>query len=87
MFHKSKVENLISVFVCIAHSEKVVQDALDTAMEGRTVMVIAHRLSTIRSADTIVVMGRVPGNILEQGASNFKWCLGCAHELFYFRHA
>ncbi|KAI9497326.1 P-loop containing nucleoside triphosphate hydrolase protein [Zychaea mexicana] len=49
------------------HSEKVVQDALDKVMKGRTVLVIAHRLSTIRAADMIVVMGRVPGNIVEMG--------------------
>ncbi|CEP15025.1 hypothetical protein [Parasitella parasitica] len=48
-------------------SEKMVQDALDKLMHGRTVLVIAHRLSTIRKADMIVVMGRTPGNILEKG--------------------
>lgn len=45
----------------------MVQDALDKLMKGRTVLVIAHRLSTIRKADMIVVMGRLPGNILEKG--------------------
>lgn len=50
-----------------AHSEKVVQDALDKIMKGRTVLIIAHRLSTIRAADMIVVMGRTPGNIMEKG--------------------
>ncbi|CAO3592656.1 unnamed protein product [Absidia cylindrospora] len=48
-------------------SEKLVQEALDKLMKGRTVLVIAHRLSTIRKADLIVVMGRVKGNILEKG--------------------
>ncbi|OBZ83069.1 ATP-binding cassette sub-family B member 8, mitochondrial [Choanephora cucurbitarum] len=48
-------------------SEKMVQEALDKLMQGRTVLVIAHRLSTIRKADMIVVMGRTPGNILEKG--------------------
>ncbi|CAO3655748.1 unnamed protein product [Mucor fragilis] len=48
-------------------SERMVQDALDKLMHGRTVLVIAHRLSTIRKADMIVVMGRTPGNILEKG--------------------
>ncbi|KAG2214447.1 hypothetical protein INT47_001003 [Mucor saturninus] len=48
-------------------SEKMVQDALDKLMYGRTVLVIAHRLSTIRKADMIVVMGKTPGNILEKG--------------------
>ncbi|CEG78972.1 Putative ATP-binding cassette, subfamily B (MDR/TAP), member 10 [Rhizopus microsporus] len=49
------------------HSERMVQEALDKLMRGRTVLIIAHRLSTIRKADTIVVMGKVPGNILEKG--------------------
>ncbi|KAJ1903435.1 hypothetical protein IWQ60_012579, partial [Tieghemiomyces parasiticus] len=49
-------------------SEKVVQAALDRLMAGRTVLVIAHRLSTIQNADCIVVMGQVPGHIVEYGS-------------------
>ena len=37
-------------------SEKLVQQALDTLMEGRTTLIIAHRLSTIKNADKIVVL-------------------------------
>uniref|UniRef100_A0A0N4VZF0 ABC transporter domain-containing protein n=1 Tax=Haemonchus placei TaxID=6290 RepID=A0A0N4VZF0_HAEPC len=37
-------------------SERLVRDALDRAMKGRTVLVIAHRLSTIRNADLICVI-------------------------------
>ncbi len=48
-----------------SHSEKVVQEALDRLMQGRTVFVIAHRLSTIRNADRIVVMDK--GAIAETG--------------------
>ncbi|CAM6101080.1 unnamed protein product [Calypogeia fissa] len=48
-----------------AESEKIVQEALDRLMKGRTTVVIAHRLSTIRGADTIAVVQE--GNILEEG--------------------
>ena len=46
-------------------SEKLVQEALERVMEGRTAIVIAHRLSTIKNADIIVVMDK--GEIVEQG--------------------
>ena len=46
-------------------SEKAVQSAIETLMQGRTVIVIAHRLSTILSADKILVMDH--GEIVEQG--------------------
>ncbi|KAJ3285478.1 GTPase-activating protein [Borealophlyctis nickersoniae] len=46
-------------------SEKLVQEALDRAAQGRTTIVIAHRLSTIRNADQIVVMDK--GKIIETG--------------------
>ncbi|KAJ1645301.1 hypothetical protein IWQ61_010329, partial [Dispira simplex] len=50
-----------------SQSEQLVQEALDKLMHGRTVLVIAHRLSTIRNADQIVVLGKVPGHVLEMG--------------------
>lgn len=46
-------------------SERLVQQALQTLMEGRTTLVIAHRLSTIEHANRVVVMER--GRIVEQG--------------------
>jgi len=46
-------------------SERVIQDALERLVEGRTTLVIAHRLSTIQNADLIVVMQ--DGRIAETG--------------------
>ena len=46
-------------------TEKLIQAALDTLMEGRTTFVIAHRLSTVRRADMILVMDK--GQIIERG--------------------
>ena len=48
-----------------SESEKLVQEALEILMEGRTSIIIAHRLSTIRSADQILVLDN--GKISEQG--------------------
>lgn len=48
-----------------AESERLVQDALETLMQGRTTIVIAHRLATILKADRILVMDH--GRIVEQG--------------------
>jgi ATP-binding cassette, subfamily B, bacterial len=48
-----------------AESEKLVQDALEKLMIGRTTIVIAHRLATVRSAQRIVVMDE--GKIVEEG--------------------
>jgi ATP-binding cassette, subfamily B, bacterial len=48
-----------------AESERVVQEALERLMQGRTTLVIAHRLATVRAADRIVVMDE--GRIVEQG--------------------
>lgn len=46
-------------------TEKLIQAALDTLMEGRTTFVIAHRLSTVRRADLILVLDK--GQIAERG--------------------
>jgi len=48
-----------------SESERLVQDALETLMQGRTTFVIAHRLSTVRRADRIVVLDQ--GRIVEEG--------------------
>jgi ATP-binding cassette, subfamily B, bacterial len=49
-----------------AESERLVQKALDEAMEGRTTLVIAHRLATVLRADRILVME--DGRIVEEGS-------------------
>ncbi|TDO23342.1 ABC transporter ATP-binding protein [Pedobacter duraquae] len=48
-----------------SESERLVQDALEELMKGRTSIIIAHRLSTIREADKILVLER--GQIIESG--------------------
>jgi ABC-type transport system involved in Fe-S cluster assembly fused permease/ATPase subunit len=56
---------LRSAFVSL----QVVQNALDTARQGRTCIIIAHRLSTVQNADSIAVIHR--GQIVEQGTHEF----------------
>ncbi|KAI8032315.1 Paired amphipathic helix protein Sin3-like 2 [Camellia lanceoleosa] len=48
-----------------SQSEKVVQDALERVMVGRTSVVVAHRLSTIQNCDTIAVLDK--GTVVERG--------------------
>ncbi len=49
-----------------AHSERMVQAALEAAMRGRTTLVIAHRLATVQRADRIVVLDH--GRVVESGS-------------------
>jgi len=51
-----------------SESERLVQEALDKLMHGRTSVIIAHRLSTVRNADRIIVLN--DGKIVEQGTHN-----------------
>jgi ABC-type multidrug transport system fused ATPase/permease subunit len=51
-----------------SESEKLVQEALEKLMHGRTSVVIAHRLATVRNADRIIVLN--DGKIVEQGTHN-----------------
>lgn len=47
-------------------SERIVQEALDRLIQGRTVFVVAHRLSTVRNASRIIVLNK--GIIVEEGS-------------------
>jgi len=62
-------------------SERLVQEALEALMRGRTTLVIAHRLSTIRSADRIVVLMR--GAIVEQGSHDELLARGGEYRKLY----
>ncbi len=62
-------------------TEKIIQDAMDRLLEGRTAFVIAHRLSTIVRADQIVVLSH--GRIIEQGTHAELLALqGAYHNLY-----
>jgi ABC-type multidrug transport system fused ATPase/permease subunit len=68
-------------------TETLIQEGLDTVLEGRTAIVIAHRLSTVRNADRIIVLRK--GAIIEEG-NHEQLLAGGGHyaDLYntYFRH-
>jgi len=64
-----------------SESEAAVQQALATALEGRTSLVIAHRLSTIREADTILVVDG--GRVTQQGRHDELLAQGGTYENLY----
>lgn len=63
-----------------SESERLVQEALEVLMKGRTSIIIAHRLSTIREADKIIVLEK--GNIVETG--NHQELIANEHGLYRY---
>ncbi|MDQ3646357.1 MAG: ABC transporter ATP-binding protein/permease [Actinomycetota bacterium] len=63
------------------HSERLVQQALEPLMKGRTTLAIAHRLSTILAADTILYLDR--GRIVERGSHAELAARGGAYAALY----
>ena len=64
-----------------SESESLVQEALETLMQGRTTFVIAHRLSTIRNADRILVLD--DGRIVQQGSHDALMRSGGLYKQLY----
>jgi subfamily B ATP-binding cassette protein MsbA len=65
-------------------SERLVQDALDRLMKGRTTFVVAHRLSTIQRADRILVLDK--GKLVEEGThAQLMERAGLYHYLYTIR--
>jgi ATP-binding cassette, subfamily B, bacterial MsbA len=64
-------------------SERLVQEALQKLMQGRTTLIVAHRLSTIEHADRVVVMDK--GRIIEQGPPAQLLATGGAYAKLHHR--
>ncbi|HYC33292.1 MAG TPA: ATP-binding cassette domain-containing protein, partial [Gemmatimonadales bacterium] len=64
-------------------SERLIEDALEKLLVGRTTLIIAHRLSTVRRADRIVVIDR--GRIVEQGTHAALLARGGVYARLYQR--
>jgi ATP-binding cassette subfamily B protein len=66
-------------------TEKAIQDTLDEAMKGKTVIVVAHRLSTISHLDRILVFDQ--GQVVEDGSHQQLLALGGAYYRLWSKQA
>jgi len=66
-------------------TEKAIQDTLDEAMRGKTVIVVAHRLSTISHLDRILVFDQ--GRVVEDGSHEALLALGGAYHRLWSKQA
>ena len=62
---KHERKRLIFNALAIEPSERLIQEALETLMRGRTTFIIAHRLATVRHVDRIIVIA--DGRVVESG--------------------
>ncbi|HEX7125686.1 MAG TPA: ABC transporter transmembrane domain-containing protein [Thermodesulfobacteriota bacterium] len=66
-----------------AESERLVEEAIERLLAGRTTLIIAHRLSTVRRADRLVVLDR--GRVVEEGTHDALLARGGLYERLYRR--
>jgi subfamily B ATP-binding cassette protein MsbA len=64
-------------------SERLVEEAIERLLAGRTTLIIAHRLSTVRRADRLVVLDR--GRVVEEGTHEALLARGGLYERLYRR--
>jgi subfamily B ATP-binding cassette protein MsbA len=66
-----------------AESERLIEDAMERLLQGRTTLIIAHRLSTVRRADRLVVLDR--GRVVEEGTHDALLARGGLYARLYQR--